>query len=106
MYFGFGLNDGFRDLLDCSQCAFALSPAHGIGYLGALTAGETVSWVVDHGDPMTLKEIGERVSLSRERVRQIENEALKKLYVILNLSGDERVEVGIDEFNPEEYEAY
>ena len=35
------------------------------------------------GDPMTLKEIGERVSLSRERVRQIENEALKKLYYIL-----------------------
>jgi len=36
-----------------------------------------------NGDPMTLKEIGERVSLSRERVRQIENEALKKLYYIL-----------------------
>ena len=32
---------------------------------------------------MTLKEIGERVNLSRERVRQIENEALKKLYTIL-----------------------
>ena len=38
---------------------------------------------LDTGDPMTLKEIGERVSLSRERVRQIENEALKKLYVII-----------------------
>ena len=36
-----------------------------------------------NGDPMTLKEIGERVNLSRERVRQIENEALKKLYYIL-----------------------
>lgn len=35
------------------------------------------------GDPMTLKQIGERVNLSRERVRQIENEALKKLYCIL-----------------------
>ena len=32
---------------------------------------------------MTLKEIGERVRLSRERVRQIENEALKKLYMII-----------------------
>ena len=32
---------------------------------------------------MTLKEIGERVNLSRERVRQIENEALKKLYYIM-----------------------
>lgn len=38
---------------------------------------------LDNGDPMTLKEIGERVNLSRERVRQIENEALKKLYTIL-----------------------
>jgi RNA polymerase primary sigma factor len=36
-----------------------------------------------NGDPMTLKEIGERVNLSRERVRQIENEALKKLYYTL-----------------------
>jgi RNA polymerase primary sigma factor len=38
---------------------------------------------LDNGDPMTLKEIGERVNLSRERVRQIETEALKKLYYIL-----------------------
>jgi RNA polymerase primary sigma factor len=38
---------------------------------------------LDNGDPMTLKEIGEKVNLSRERVRQIENEALKKLYTIL-----------------------
>lgn len=38
---------------------------------------------LDTGDPMTLKEIGERVHLSRERVRQIENEALKKLHAIL-----------------------
>lgn len=40
---------------------------------------------LDNGDPMTLKEIGERVNLSRERVRQIENEALKKLYCILTI---------------------
>ncbi|MFQ5655369.1 MAG: RNA polymerase sigma factor RpoD/SigA [Planctomycetota bacterium] len=40
---------------------------------------------LDTGDPMTLKEIGLRVNLSRERVRQIENEALKKLYAILTL---------------------
>jgi len=38
---------------------------------------------LDNGDPMTLKEIGEKINLSRERVRQIENEALKKLYYIL-----------------------
>ena len=35
-------------------------------------------------NPMTLKEIGEILSLTRERVRQIQNEALKKLFLILN----------------------
>lgn len=34
-------------------------------------------------EPMTLKEIGEIVGLTRERVRQIEAEALKKLHSIL-----------------------
>jgi RNA polymerase primary sigma factor len=31
-------------------------------------------------DPMTLKDIGDRLHLTRERVRQIEVEALRKLY--------------------------
>ncbi len=34
---------------------------------------------LDDGQPLTLKEIGEKVGLTRERVRQIENEALRKL---------------------------
>ena len=34
---------------------------------------------LDGSDPMTLKEIGERIGLTRERVRQIEHEALRKL---------------------------
>ena len=34
---------------------------------------------LDDMEPRTLKEIGEQLSLTRERVRQIETEALKKL---------------------------
>ena len=31
------------------------------------------------GEPMTLQEIGERLNIARERVRQIENHAMQKL---------------------------
>ncbi|MDP9173066.1 MAG: sigma-70 family RNA polymerase sigma factor [Planctomycetota bacterium] len=34
---------------------------------------------LDGGDPLTLKEIGEQIGLTRERVRQIEHESLLKL---------------------------
>ncbi|MEO2093455.1 MAG: sigma factor-like helix-turn-helix DNA-binding protein, partial [bacterium] len=34
-------------------------------------------------DPMTLKEIGKIVGLTRERVRQIEQDSLRKLYSVM-----------------------
>ncbi|MBI4616760.1 MAG: sigma-70 family RNA polymerase sigma factor, partial [Planctomycetes bacterium] len=39
---------------------------------------------LDHAEPMTLKAIGEKIHLTRERIRQIENEVLHKLYAMLN----------------------
>jgi RNA polymerase primary sigma factor len=39
-------------------------------------------------DPMTLKEIGDRIGLTRERVRQIEHEALNKLRVAMSAGDD------------------
>jgi len=39
---------------------------------------------LEDGQPLTLKEIGEKVGLTRERVRQIENEALRKLNAYLS----------------------
>ena len=38
---------------------------------------------IGYDKPLTLEEVGVRVNITRERVRQIENEALEKLHVIL-----------------------
>ncbi|MBM4042613.1 MAG: sigma-70 family RNA polymerase sigma factor [Planctomycetes bacterium] len=38
---------------------------------------------IEDDTPMTLEEIGERLGLTRERIRQIENEALRKLHQYL-----------------------
>lgn len=56
--------------------------------LGAIDEREATILKMRYGigehDPMTLKEIGVHVHLTRERVRQIENEALRKLHAILS----------------------
>jgi RNA polymerase primary sigma factor len=44
---------------------------------------------LDGEDPMTLKEIGERIGLTRERVRQIEHEAIGKLRDVMVIEGDD-----------------
>ena len=41
---------------------------------------------LDDGEAMTLKDIGKRIGLTRERVRQIESEALRKLNELITLS--------------------
>jgi RNA polymerase primary sigma factor len=38
---------------------------------------------LDSGEPLTLEKIGQRLGLTRERVRQIENEALERLHRIM-----------------------
>ena len=47
--------------------------------LGPLPSG-LQRFGLDGSDPKTLKEIGEMMSLSRERIRQIEAQALEKLH--------------------------
>lgn len=38
---------------------------------------------LDDGEPMTLKQVGEKLNISRERVRQIERDALRKLNYVM-----------------------
>ncbi|MEK7241823.1 MAG: sigma factor-like helix-turn-helix DNA-binding protein, partial [Planctomycetota bacterium] len=42
---------------------------------------------LDNNEPTTLREIGKELHLSRERVRQIEREALRKLHAIVAQEG-------------------
>lgn len=60
--------EGLLDTIEDRE-ATILRLRYGLGTLG--------------GDPMTLKEIGRVVGLTRERVRQLEQAALRKLYDIM-----------------------
>jgi len=53
---------------------------------------------LDNGEPMTLKEIGQRVNLSRERVRQLENDALATLRELVAEGQIEQPEIYDEEF--------
>jgi len=60
---------------------------HVLGLLGKMDPREAtvlrLRFGIDNQDPMTLKQIGECLGLTRERVRQIESEALTKLSATL-----------------------
>lgn len=47
----------------------------------------TLRYGLDGAEPQTLREVGEKVHLSRERVRQIENESLKALRTLFDPKG-------------------
>lgn len=57
---------------------------------------------LDDREPRTLKEIGQVLKLSRERVRQIEQEALRKLNLIVTRRGDlyRRIDEKLKRKNP------
>lgn len=65
------------------QAALSLLPAEITRLLAPLTAREAeilrLRFGLDHGEPRTLEQVGERFNLTRERIREIEVRALSKL---------------------------
>ena len=68
---------------DDKQTALRLLKAHVNRLLGSLNERDADVLRMRYGmgghEPMTLQEIGEKIKLSRERVRQIEVQAIRKL---------------------------
>lgn len=64
---------------------------HRKGVGGSLSANErkvvSMRFGIDDGNPMTLDEIGEIMGVTRERIRQIEGKALKKLAFTFRIRG-------------------
>jgi RNA polymerase primary sigma factor len=73
----------------CSALEFALTERE--RNIVEMRYGLSISDPNDGGEPCTLEKIGERIGLTRERVRQIENQALRKLQMFLQQK-DEREE--------------
>lgn len=83
---GATLTEGLRDERTPSPEDAMLSESQAariIGLLGDLDERESkilrLRYGLDGDEPLTLKEIGVKIKLTRERVRQIEGEALRKL---------------------------
>lgn len=68
-------------LSECDRQQVRELLAHNIGEREAKIL--RMRYGLDDQAPMTLKQIGEKVNLTRERVRQIENEVLRKLQCIM-----------------------
>ncbi len=62
-----------------------------LGILGMLSPRERrvleLRYGLDGNDPRTLDEVGRAISVTRERVRQIENQSLRKLYAMAQAQG-------------------
>jgi RNA polymerase sigma factor (sigma-70 family) len=67
----------------CDAAVLALLPLEVSTMLGALDEREqlilSLRYGLDRREPLTLQEVGERLDLSRERIRQIEAKAMSKL---------------------------
>jgi RNA polymerase sigma factor (sigma-70 family) len=50
----------------------------------------TLRFGLEDGEPKTLEQVGRRVGLTRERVRQLEEQALRRLASVAELQDEDR----------------